>query len=537
MREYIVVAKSEADIDSLHAELTVNTLHSASVDRLVIPTRVVDVANARLGNPRITHYMLSDAEALALDNDPRVEAVHLVPPPDAKVKSVIQRSTSYNGVTGNYNRNAVNDKYNINWGLRRSSLPVAESRIGNTYEYDADGSGVDIVVMDDGLQCDHPEFLDATGVSRVQQINWYTATGIPGTMPANHYTCQSYGDGEHGTHVATTIAGRTFGYAKNARIYLIRVFGNNTQVIPDYDQFDLIRVWHSRKPIDPATGAKRPTVVNTSWGYAWFYSDSPYGISSNIKTVNYRSRLYDYSNTPIAPRVNFGQRPEFGAKHGIHIASVDAEQQDAENAGVVFVHAAGNYSHKIDKLGGVDYNNFYTTNSYWGGLVPAGQPIYYHRGGSPSSKNSIQVSASRDTTAFNSGRTMEVVDYYSERGPGCDVVAPGTNITAGTSKTSSYPSQEYVWGRNNTQDRSHLVTKITGTSMAAPQVAGVVALYLSRNPKATPAQARAWVANTGIKGQVLSSVTNNDWTNQNALLGGPNNFLFNPYRNNFKDAK
>jgi subtilisin family serine protease len=73
--------------------------------------------------------------------------------------------------------------------------------------------------------------------------------------------------------------------------------------------------------------------------------------------------------------------------------------------------------------------------------------------------------------------------------------------------------------------------------MAAPQVAGVVALYLSRNPKATPAQARAWVAKTGIKGQVLSSVTNNDWTNQNALLGGPNNFLFNPYRNNFKDAK
>jgi subtilisin family serine protease len=73
--------------------------------------------------------------------------------------------------------------------------------------------------------------------------------------------------------------------------------------------------------------------------------------------------------------------------------------------------------------------------------------------------------------------------------------------------------------------------------MAAPQVAGVVALYLSRNPKATPAQARAWIANTGIKGQILSSVTNNDWTNENALLGAPNNFLFNPYRNNFKDAK
>jgi len=537
MNEYIVIAKSEKDIDSLHNELTVNTLYNNQVDRTKIPTRAVLVANARLGNPRITHYYLTEAEAMALSTDSRVEAVHLPPHPDSKVKSnLVELPNSYNNVKGNFNRNASVDKYNVNWGLRRTSVTTAENKIGNIYEYDNDGSGVDFVLMDDGLQCDHPDLTDVTGVSRVQQIDWYAATGIPGTMPPNHYKCTNPGDGEHGTHVATTVAGKTFGYAKNARVYFIRVFGDSTQLIPDADQFDLIRVWHQRKPVDPTTGYKRPTIVNTSWGYAWYYSDNPYGTANNIRTINYRSRLYNFSNRPVGPQVQYGQKPGLGSRHGFVVPSVNAEQQDAENAGVIFVHASGNYSHKVDKPDGIDWNNYYTVNSYWGGIVPPGQPIYYHRGGSPFSANCIQVSAARDITTYYNGKIMEVVDSYSERGPGCDVVAPGTNITAGTSKTSTYPTSEYVWGKSGT-DRQHKVTKISGTSMAAPQVTGILALFLSRNPQATATQAKAWLANVSIPGQIMSSITNNDWTNPNALLGGPNCFLFNPYRNGFKDSK
>ena len=538
MKEYIVIAKDEASIDSIHAELTTNTLHNNTVDRTIVPTRPVAIANTRLGNPRITHYYLTDSEAETLACDPRVEAIHAPPNTDTKIKTVIQRVKSYNNIVGNYNRNGNStDKYNINWGLRRTSLRAAETRIGNTYEYEADGSGVDFVLMDDGLQCDHPEFIDATGVSRVQQIDWYRETGIPGKMPLNHYLCQNYGDGEHGTHVATTVAGKTFGYAKNARVYLIRVFGNSTQYIPDADQFDLIRVWHSKKPINPQTGAKRPTIVNTSWGYSWFYSDSP-SIASrrNLRKINYRNKVYDYTNNPVAPQINYGQLIARGGRHGFVVPSVNAEQQDAENAGVIFVHAAGNYSHKIDKPTGIDWNNYYTTNTFWAGLVPAGQPIHYHRGSSPFSTNCITVSAAKDTTKFLKGKTLEVVDDYSEKGPGCDVVAPGTNITAGTSNTSSYSNLEYVWSRNS-RDRSYLVSKISGTSMAAPQVTGVLALYLGRNPKTTPAQAKAWIAKIGIKNQVATSIINNEWSNPNALLGGSNNYLFNPYRNQYKDPK
>lgn len=532
MKEYVIVAKTEADIDSLHADLTRNTMHDMSVNRHTVPGRTIQVANARLGNPRITHYFLSDDEAAKLANDPRVEAIHIKHDPKTKVKSVIQKSTAFNGIVGNFNRNGARDQYNINWGLRRTSLAGPESRIGNTYEYDIDGAGVDIVIMDDGVQADHPEFLDATGVSRVQQIDWYAATGIPGTMPPNHYVYNNYGDAEHGTHVASTAAGKTFGYAKNSRIFVIRIFGDNTQVIPEEDQFDLIRVWHTRKPVDPRTGVKRPTVVNMSWGYAWYYSDNPFFTSSNIRSIMYRGTLRNY-NSGSVPRREFGMIP--GNRHGLHIPSVNAEQQDAENAGVIFVHSAGNYSHKIDRPGGVDYNNYYTVNGTWGGIIPAGQPIYYHRGGSPYSTNSITVSAARDTTTVYNRKVMEIVDSYSERGPGCDIVAPGTNVTAATSKVASYNLSEYVWGRNNSQDRGNKVTKISGTSMAAPQVTGVLALYLSRNPRATPAQAKAWIINRSVKGQILTSGVNNDWNNPNALLGGPNNFLFNPYRNRYTD--
>lgn len=534
MKEYIVVANNEPDIDSLHAELTTVTATNLAVDQKVIPGRSVQVANARLGNRRITHYYLTDSEAQALAYDARVVAVHTPPDPDAKTKFVTQRSRAYNGVAGNYNRTSSVDQYNINWGLRRTSLTTAENRPGNTYEYDADGTGVDVIVMDDGVQVDHPELLDATGVSRLQQINWYTATGIPGTMPPNHYVCNNFGDGEHGTHVATTACGKTFGYAKGSRIYSLRIFGNSQQSIPEADQFDLIRVFHEKKPVDPRTGAKRPTIVNMSWGYRWYYGNNSFFGRNNIRTINYRGTEYNYSSAPVSPRVEFGQKP--GGTHGIVVPSVNAEQQDAENSGVIFVHSAGNSAHKIDRVSGIDYNNHYTIGENFGGLIPAGDPIYYHRGGSPQSSQAITVSAAREIPAFHNRKNMEVVDTYSERGPGCDVLAPGTNICAGTSKVASYSGQqEYVWGRNNTADRSHRVVKISGTSMAAPQVTGVLALYLSRNPTATPAQARAWIARTGAKNQIQTSVINNDWTNGNAMLGGPNNYLFNPYRFNFRD--
>ena len=69
--------------------------------------------------------------------------------------------------------------------------------------------------------------------------------------------------------------------------------------------------------------------------------------------------------------------------------------------------------------------------------------------------------------------------------------------------------------------------------MAGPQVAGVVALYMSNNPVAKQVAVKNWIASMGIKNQIATTTTNNDWANQYSLQGGPNNYLFNPYHNGY----
>jgi len=506
-REYIVSLKAGVDYDQFWHEMETNTNQHPYV-----PDHAVDIVNNRPGSTRSCHYALTDIESDQLRNDPRVYSVEI--PPDQRTDIEIGLGAIQ---SGNFTKTYTSTGNFKNWGLRRCINYVDPyngglSALGD-YSYLYDGTGVDIVIQDSGIEVTHPEFNDDTGNNRVQQINWYTASGLPGTQSVNHY--RDY-DG-HGTHVAGIAAGKTFGWGKNSRIYSLKVRGLEGSGDLDpvsglgsgiaiSDCFDVIKLWHNNKPIDPVLGVKRPTVVNMSWGYSTAYT--------NITGGNYRGT--PWTGTTIQNAYGMIGRLSGATRRGnVRVGSVDTDIDELISAGVIVVISAGNNFEKIDTVSGPDYNNYWTSSI-------AGN-VYYHRGSSPYSNNAVVVGSIKETTGY----ATEVKSSFSNHGPGVTVSAPGSFIMSACSQTNAQGGVAYF------ENASFKQTNISGTSMASPQVAGVLSLYLQQNPTATPAQVKTWLSSTTISGQdrIYTTGLNNDYTNQESIWGGNQNYLYWPFAN------
>lgn len=503
-KEYIVTLKKGVDYDQFNQDMI------ASTGAGDIPSRSVNVENARPGSQRNTHYALTDEEAAALKNDTRVLDVAIPPEQDSSLEIGLNASenvTFYKGhaETGQY----------LDWGKHRHSIVTETSAwdptLSGVYNYILDGTGVDVVIQDSGIQPDHPEFEDANGVSRVVQLDWSAASGISFSQSVNHYRDT---DG-HGTHVAGTAVGKTFGWARNAAIYSVKVAGlegtgDSGTGISISNCFDVIKLWHRNKPVDPITGCKRPTIVNMSWGYSTTVG--------TMTSVSYRGTTYtsgndaSFNSTPNTHmRDTYGIYPYFsnGAYRApVRVTSVDTDVEELIDEGVHVCIAAGNNSYKIDVSTGDDYDNT---------LTRSGNATYYHRGSSPYSTEAFMVGSLLAESSTDDKKVS-----FSTTGPGVDIYAAGDEITSCTSNTNKFTDGAY-WA-----DSNYRQCNINGTSMASPQVCGVGALYLQANPKATPAELRDMIHKDSNELAMKAGTLTGYGSTDNAM-GGPRRVLVQRY--------
>ena len=507
MKTYNVILHKGVDYQSFWDDME----NENDGGKLYIPNRRVDSPNLRPNSPRQTWYTLSEDEAELVRNDERVMAVEI--PPDFRDDIFIEPRITQ---TGDFTKTSSNSGAYLNWGLIRHKSKTnnygSSTTTSEDYTYNLDGSGVDIVIQDSGLQFDHPEFKGRDGVERTITIDWYSLSGVTGTQNANHDRDL---DG-HGTHVAGIAAGLNHGVAKGAAVYFVKVnglegSGDSGTGISTTDAFDVIKGWHNnKKTITPF----RPTVVNMSWGYGGLfdsvtsltYRGTTYSDASTTGNSSYREQNYGLNYTSGAPSRTF--------VCNTRIASVDTDVEEMIDAGIHVTIAAGNRGNKVDIPGGDDYDNYVTTDT---GVR------YYHRGSSPYSDRAILV-GNIDSTANSATKDQKA--QSSECGPGVDIYAAGTNIMSCTSTTNKWGagSQPYYFDTNYKQ------TNIGGTSMAAPQVAGIAALLLQQNPDAKPEIIKASLE--ALAGDTIYTSSNDDdWGDRRSLLGGTARVLFNKNTN------
>ena len=471
-----------------------------------IPRRSVPIHNERKHSVSNFEFVLSYNEAEALDRDPRVRAIQWG---TREQLGIIQTPDFFEPLRNYARNNDESRNSDYDWGKIAcvTDDPSVWTSSGDLFinrPYSLTGEGVDVVVMDSGIQVNHPEFFRVDrNVSRIQLIDWPAAAGLAESITQNpNYYSGTDNQIGHGTHVASTIAGRLYGWAKDAAIYSLTCVGNG-YIFDIDDAFALLRGWHNNK----TNG--RPTIVNMSWGYSRAYS-------AMNRTV-YRG--IEYTQQP--PVAAYGQvDPQGYDRVPLQVASVDSDIEDCIADGIIMVASAGNTFHLATTQGEADWNNYvYSTDNQFGTRT------YYHRGSTPSCVDGVINVANLDYQTTNGLDSQHVA---SSRGPQIDIFAPGT-FTIGASGDDGEFSQfdvPYIANEN------YRAVKITGTSMATGQVTGVLALALSQNPEMTPKDALEWVKRHADNDRIYdgtSGPTEANYSNHKALNGSPNRFLRSPY--------
>ena len=204
-----------------------------------------------------------------------------------------------------------------------------------------------------------------------------------------------------------------------------------------------------------------------------------------------------------------------GQRIPARVAACDVDLEDLYSEGIVMVGAAGNGRWKHDVPGGLDWDNSFEMSSRYPDSVST--PYFYMRGTSPTANDTLANGGDYDLPSICVGAVDSIqIDQkvqFSDCGPGVDIWAPGTYII------SALPS-----GIADPRSVSYYLGKYSGTSMASPQVCGVLACALELYPHMNQTAAKAYILSYAKNNQLTANT--NGPTDGQDLQGAPNKFLY-----------
>jgi subtilisin family serine protease len=93
----------------------------------------------------------------------------------------------------------------------------------------------------------------------------------------------------------------------------------------------------------------------------------------------------------------------------------------------------------------------------------------------------------------------------------------------------AYANDSYVTPAvRDPRNSSYYLNKISGTSMACPQVTGVLATVLQARPNMTPAEAKQFLIDHSIKNAIVEG-NDTSYSSTTYLQGGNNRMLKTPF--------
>lgn len=640
---YQLGTHTEAEWDELHAELT-----SAGHINQSVPSREIECVDDQLHSPTRGTYLLTDAEADELRNDPRIRFINIdykrydefTPPPDelhsvrpdlvnrytAAVKNYREFEAS-NTLAATPNTSDVNRTGYQLYRCTQKLDPWVDTALAdnavvniNIPQYGT-GKHIDVIVADDGTWIGHPEFqsnslsdsspfaavpkpsgyvggnvlpgngtcdlldlvLDAPyyldpdwfnaapatrlitrwdgTIVPVESVarSWWSDNALRSTQFVNAGTVSvaaSYtrtncngtnaelsSEGDHGTCCAALTYGRTQGWAYNANKWVLDLYGAYGTNIEQ--GFDIQKIFHQLKPVNPLYGTKNPTIMSNSWGFrankdpsgaTWYYthrstSNTAYTTETGINWLSHMGSQGDSGRWKSEMKTN----------------SLTTALDELIDAGVIFVVAAGNSNQKQVNYGHPDFNNYITTTN-GGSLANStfnefGYAVFgtTNRRGFPQQGGKYtKADGSIDYKTINIGAldddyktSKEAKVSYSDRGNAIDVYAPADGTLAanrgyGTNwpRPDTYAALSYNFG--NTTDAA-----FGGTSAACPVAAGFLATVLEWNRDWTWVEIKAWLQTLETQDAAdfyfgTESTTTNtaNWLDYESLEGGDARVLY-----------